>query len=271
MKEYLLDVLQKTKFLNFTFRVYEWLKLANLRYLMPNITTWRKGSPDGLPLPPLKLIVLVSGVPSIAAFLIGGDKAAQNIRDLLVKNNLKIEEQSSILDFGCGCGRVIRYWHSLPNVNVHGSDYNPELINWCRKELKFAQFQTNQLEPPLAYPDESFDLIYALSVFTHLPEPLQFAWMQELCRVLKPKGHLLFSTHGEANFDLLTEIEKKQFKANQLVVRYEEVSGTNLCATFHPVQYIYEELAQGFDVVDFVFQGAYGNGKQDITLFQKSS
>ena len=52
----------------------------------------------------------------------------------------------------------------------------------------------NPLHPPLVYPGEAFDLVYAFSVFTHLPESIQFSWMRELSRVLKAGGYLAIST-----------------------------------------------------------------------------
>ena len=73
----------------------------------------------------------------------------------------------SILDFGCGCGRVVRWWRDLP-AEIHGSDFNPTLVRWCRENLPFGVFEVNRPEPPLPYPDDSFDLVYALSVLTHL-------------------------------------------------------------------------------------------------------
>jgi ubiquinone/menaquinone biosynthesis C-methylase UbiE len=109
----------------------------------------------------------------------------------LQRNNLPIENFQTMLDFGCGCGRVIRNWRSLQGVNIYGSDYNHELIAWCDENLSFAHFDSNDLAPPLSYESNKFDLIYALSVFTHLPEELQLTWLQELTRVLQPGGYLL--------------------------------------------------------------------------------
>jgi SAM-dependent methyltransferase len=55
---------------------------------------------------------------------------------------------------------------------------------------------TNRLDPPLPYPDERFDLVYALSVFTHLTESQQRSWSAELHRVTRTCGYVLFTTHG---------------------------------------------------------------------------
>ena len=74
----------------------------------------------------------------------------------------------AILDFGCGVGRVTRHFRSTCQAQLFGTDINESLINWCQQNLKFGQFQVNPLTGKLAYEDQQFDMIYALSVFTHL-------------------------------------------------------------------------------------------------------
>ena len=95
------------------------------------------------------------------------------------------KQVDSVLDFGCGCGRVTRYWSGFAG-SVAGSDIDGPAVAWCRSNLAFARFEQNRLEPPLAFERESFDLVYALSVFTHLTGELQLAWRDELRRVLRP-------------------------------------------------------------------------------------
>ena len=63
-----------------------------------------------------------------------------------------------------------------------GTDYNEDSIRWCQRTLRFAEFVKNDLHPPLRWPDEKFTFVYACSVFTHLEESLQHAWMRELRR-----------------------------------------------------------------------------------------
>jgi len=244
-------------------------KIVKPHALCHNIRYWSGIAPDSLPIPPLKLIVLVAGTPRISWFLESGKLAAWSILDTLRKNGLNIDNFQTILDFGCGCGRVIRRWNSLERANIYGADYNPELTDWCRRKLTFAQFETNQLFPPLSYSDEKFDFIYALSVFTHMREALQLLWINELSRVIRPGGYLLITTHGEPYFEKLTREEQKELKTGRLIVRCEEASGTNLCSVYHPVKYVQEKLAKGFEVVDFIPEGAKGNPSQDIFLLRK--
>jgi SAM-dependent methyltransferase len=225
---------------------------------------------DGLPLPPPQLIVRVAGTSDASWFLEGGQLAAEGIQAALERTGRPIAGLGSILDFGCGCGRVTRRWRALRGVEIHGSDANAEAIEWCRVNLPFGDFEMNGLAPPLVYADDSFDAIYALSVLTHLPEKLGLAWRDELRRVLRPNGLLIVSTHGAVYREKLTEVERGHFDRGELVVRWESAAGTNLCAAYHPEPYIRSRLAEGFELVEHVPRGAAGNPHQDLTvLFKK--
>jgi len=176
-----------------------------------------------------------------------------------------------ILDFGCGCGRVTRFWSARNNARIFGTDYNQRLIEWCQRNLPFAEFSANQLTPPLTYRDNQFDLIYAFSVFTHLTEDLQKLWMMELTRVLMPGGHLLLSTHGKSYLHRLTDEERLRFAAGDLVVKNNvSAPGSNTCSAYHSAEFVLHRLAGDLQVVDFISEGARGNPHQDLYVLRKS-
>ncbi|MDX6513303.1 MAG: hypothetical protein QOE36_2807, partial [Gaiellaceae bacterium] len=187
------------------------------------------------------------------------------------RQGLSPEELRSLLDFGCGCGRVTRRWVDLHGPEICGSDRDERAIEWCRTNLPFARFERNGLEPPLAFDDARFDLVYALSVFTHLTADLQHRWIVELGRVIRPAGLLLLTTHGESYADGLHADERRRFEGGELVVRWEEVAGTNLCGAYHPERWVRERLARGFEVIDFEPQGARGNPRQDLYVLRRLS
>ena len=224
----------------------------------------------GLPIPPGKLIYLVLGSEDVSWFLSSGKLGVESMQDILNKNGLLLDEFEAILDFGCGAGRVMRHLHNINGPALFGTDYNPELIAWCHKNLKFADFQTNPLVGSLEYKDECFDFIYALSVFTHLSEPQQDFWIKELCRVLKPGGYLFITVHGREFYlpQILTE-DRERFLQGELVVYGGDEEGSNICTAFHPEEYVRQKMAKGLIVVDFVPEGAAGNPRQDVYLFQK--
>jgi SAM-dependent methyltransferase len=174
----------------------------------------------------------------------------------------------TVLDFGCGVGRVLRHWSGVTGPVLHGTDYNPELIDWCRRNLRFARFNVNALTGRLSYAAGTFDLIYALSVFTHLTPEQQDSWMTELRRILKPGGHLLISTHGEHYVPNLPLEGQDAFRKGQRVTIAGEHAGTNTCAAYHPPASVREQLAAGFEIVDFIAEGAKGNPRQDYWLLR---
>jgi SAM-dependent methyltransferase len=265
VKNALLRLLGRAGLLAPAYRTYERFRAARLR--RPPEPT----AADGLPVPPARLIVRVAGTPDPAWFLESGRLAAQSISGALERAGTPMDSVASVLDFGCGCGRVIRNWAQL-DARVAGSDLSGEAIEWCRENLAFARFETNGLSPPLAFDSTSFELAYALSVLTHLPEAIQHQWMDELVRVVRPGGFLLLTTHGERYLERLDEDERRRFRAGELVVRWGEVPGTNLCTTFHPPSWVREHLLpHGFEELEHAPEAATGNPHQDLFLLRRAS
>ena len=244
------------------FRMREWWRgLQRDRHL--------SRSADGFPLPPAKLIVLVTGSADSTWYTEGGKLGAESICRTLLDAGVSPAQFQSVLDFGCGCGRVIRHWRPLTGARLHGADQNGDLVEWCRQNLPFAEFQSNTLEPRLDYTDRTFEFAYALSVFTHMPEDLQQPWMNELWRILRPGGYLLITTQGDEFLPKLTETERASYGAGRIVVRYGQAAGSNLCSVYHPEPYVRQRLAGGFSMVLSRPRGASGNGNQDIYLLRK--
>lgn len=232
-----------------------------------------RGAPDGLPVPPLRFIWLVMGSIDISAFLeTGRVHAHELIAPLLERNNLSMQNFGRVLDFGCGCGRIARHWQSLRGVELWGTDYNSRQIDWCRRNLPFAHFEVNSLAPPLPGEPERFDFVYARSVFTHLSEPLQFAWIRELNRVLRPGGVFLFTVSGDFFMTSLTPDELRRYQDGQLIVRAAEHAGRNHCAVYHPPPYVRQRWAQyGFEIIDSLPGGQVRYAHQDTYLARKTS
>jgi SAM-dependent methyltransferase len=229
------------------------------------------GAPDGLPIPPTRLILLTILSREVSWFLRSGRMGRDSILHVLQRNGLSIADFDAILDFGCGCGRIMRYWKTLDGPQLRGTDYNPDLISWCRKKLNgYAEFDTNELEPPLIYEGERFDFVYTISVFTHLPESLQRAWIDELGRIIKPGGFLFMTVHGDSRLFQLDAEERERFRSGQLVVKRGSVAGTNWCAAYHPERYVRDHLAADFKVIDFVPRGSRDTD-QDAYLLKKGT
>jgi SAM-dependent methyltransferase len=260
-----LDVFDKLHLARPAVRAYELALAARSKLESPELEV-----ADGLPLPPARLRAQVGPSHADATFFFrSGREHAELIRDLLRDAGTAVEDVDAILDWGCGCGRVLRHWAALPSTHVHGCDIDRRMVKWCARHLSFADVATTGISPPLPYGSATFGLVYAFSVFTHLTEGLQRAWIAECGRVLKPEGYLLISTLGEhyASLDRLTESELESFRNGNVVVLYERSAGTSLCSAYHPPQYVRDKLGAGFDYVSF--RPAADAGRHDIHLFRK--
>jgi SAM-dependent methyltransferase len=228
--------------------------------------------PDGLPLPPDELIAQVSGIRVPEEFIAGGAIGRDVITAVLARNGVRVAELGAMLDFGVGCGRVARHWAGL-DVDVHGCDYNGELVEWCRRNLSHVTARSNGLDPPLPYDDERFDLVYALSVFTHLTKSQQRSWIAELRRVTRPGGLVLFTTHGPSFAFGDPAWPPAEIRARladgELVVVLPEHAGRNACTAIHPRSWVQEQMLTGLELLEFCENGAAMNGGQDLYLARR--
>jgi SAM-dependent methyltransferase len=101
-------------------------------------------------------------------------------------------EGKRVLDFGCGAGRTLRQF--LPDAEtaeIWGTDIDEASIGWLQENLcpPLNAWRAHAL-PPLGLEHGTFDLIWAVSVFTHLTSN-STAWLLELHKLLKPGGYLI--------------------------------------------------------------------------------
>jgi SAM-dependent methyltransferase len=111
---------------------------------------------------------------------------------------LNLRTVGAIFELGCGTGRLLRHFRGIHGIRLVGSDTNPECIAWCRDNIAGPEYHCNEVTPPLPFAAENdFDLVYAYSVFTHIPTDFQVAWLQEIRRILAPRGFFLCTVLGE--------------------------------------------------------------------------
>jgi ubiquinone/menaquinone biosynthesis C-methylase UbiE len=176
-----------------------------------------------------------------------------------------------ILDWGCGPGRIIRH---LPQVigngcEFFGTDYNKKSIDWCSKNIPDIEFNNNTLEAKLPYKDNTFDVIYGLSIFTHLSEKMHDDWYHELYRVLAKDGIILLTTQGDNYIHKLAEKEQEAYQAGKLVVRGKVKEGHRTYSAFHPKAFM-EKLFKNATIVDHVETKPEGSWiPQDIWMVKK--
>jgi SAM-dependent methyltransferase len=152
-----------------------------------------------IPVPPPEFRALVNGEPIDEAL------HAQIGLELfhLLRDRCNLEPSSTVLDIGCGCGRVATPLADYLGDGVyHGVDIVLPMVKWCRKNITVRHPNFHFHHADLAntfyrgrgrradryvfpFPDQTFDVVFATSVFTHLVPASAHQYAREIARVLK--------------------------------------------------------------------------------------
>jgi len=237
------------------------------------------------PLPKEELIFLVNGHWDKRQFAQTRAAAVPAIIGFLDEAGIDYRGFDTILDFGCGCGRILAGWeHRLPPAaTLLGCDINPKLVEFCSANIPFARTWVSSYLPPLRQiADASVDFVYAASVFTHTTRAAANKWAVEMKRVIKPNGILMVSFSGSYFAKWLAEVAPKGWEELNKTGFYCHVHGTakrttlgsNDYAVFMTPQFV-ERLFAGFHRL-WEFQGLLRGSHafastQDVAIFQRHS
>lgn len=164
--------------------------------LVDPIMTRRVRSGSSAPLPPRRLRARV-GEPDAQSFAKSGEHVAREVAEILAAAGRPLHGFSSIWDLGAGSGRVVTRLPVSPAARLVASDVDLEACRWLATHHPRIEARAVQSEPPSPFPTDSFDLVIAISVFTHLDEAGGDRWLSEIARVLQPGGLALLTTMGE--------------------------------------------------------------------------
>lgn len=173
-----------------------------------------------IPLPPPELLYQVSRDSNQQNFLQSSLGMVHTLKHNL-SEYVDFNTSLRFLDFGCGVGKVLIGLREHENLDLYGCDVDAKVIKWCSENLRASTYQNN-IFPPLSYPDNYFDVINAVSVFTHLNLEMQIRWAWELYRVLKPGGYLHFTVHGLPYFGLFAYVAKTRSITDLKIHSFEE-------------------------------------------------
>jgi ubiquinone/menaquinone biosynthesis C-methylase UbiE len=102
---------------------------------------------------------------------------------------LDLRSSAKVLDFGCGVGRqLLHFRRNYPGLTLHACDVNDRSIQYLQSAYPTVESYTSAFSPPLKYPDLNFDLIYSVSIFSHLNIRDHELWLRELARITRGGG-----------------------------------------------------------------------------------
>jgi SAM-dependent methyltransferase len=180
---------------------------------------------NGVPYPPLELAQRVCcldgrGDPYRAYERLGAEAKAALVQMLPPDWSF---DGKRVLDFGCGAGRTLRHFlDEARRGEFWGADIDAASIAWLERSLTPPLHAVrNRPDPPLGLDYGRFDLIWALSVFTHLTDS-SHAWLLELHKLLKPHGLLIATYMGRWNGAIFTDEPWDEDRVGMNVLRPDQ-------------------------------------------------
>jgi ubiquinone/menaquinone biosynthesis C-methylase UbiE len=139
----------------------------------------------------------------LQSYLNGGKRDFEMMMKILGEVGYQVEPGHVILDFGCSTARILRWFkEDSAKAEFWGVDIHAGDIAWCKINLSPPfKFATTTMQPHLPFEDNTFDMIYAGSLFTHIDDQAD-SWFLELRRVLKPEGLAYVTIHDEHTIEI---------------------------------------------------------------------
>jgi ubiquinone/menaquinone biosynthesis C-methylase UbiE len=143
-------------------------------------------------------------------FFRSGKEAADTVVRLMEINGYPREREKA-LDFGCGVGRVTRFFahHFAEVVGIDVADTMVTKARELNAAITNCTFMVNDKENLELFRDNSFDLVYSYIVLQHVPSRQAIdTYVAEFLRILKPNGLLLFQL--PASLPLLIRLQPRR-------------------------------------------------------------
>ncbi len=125
-----------------------------------------------------------------------------------VIEDLECQPGEAVLEVGVGTGLSLPLYD--PSVKVTGIDISEHMLEIARKRKARQKLDNVELHvmnaQEMAFPDDSFDKVVAMYVASVVPDPV--ALVEEMRRVCKPGGQLIFVNHFNSSNPVISRIEK---------------------------------------------------------------
>ena len=124
-------------------------------------------------------------------------RESANMFRTIVEKDLGLNGSKSVLEFASGYGCVTRHLLQTGRSNLVSCDIHAEANDFIATEMGVTAMESSPIPEEFSTGGRRFDLVFALSFFSHMPKATWTRWLKALFNVLAPGGHLIFTTHGQ--------------------------------------------------------------------------
>jgi hypothetical protein len=216
---------------------------------------------------------------AVRSYFQGGEWNAAEVEKVLRDHGFSLGDARSLLEFACGWGRVTRHLiHLVDPARITVSDIDPRAVDFVRRELGVRGFYSTSGADELVH-DRRYDVIVAVSLFSHLPPAHWGPWLRRLGGLLDEDGVFLFSTLGMHAFEVnVPQADWGGFSRVTEGFFYSEANETRgrLSADHYGTAYVDDTFVRNAAAERFpgrfvAFCPQALNGFQDVYLLQRTS
>lgn len=155
-----------------------------------------------------------------------------------------------VLDFGCGAGRTLKHFlDDAQEGEFWGVDIDATSVELLRETVcPPLHVMRSDYMPPLELESDSFDLIWTISVFTHLTDS-SLPWLLELHRLLKPGGILIATYMGRWTSELLAGEPWDEDRIGMNVLRHNHPAADGAPLVLISDWWLREHWGRAFEVL----------------------
>jgi len=125
---------------------------------------------------------------------VGGDYERIGVLEHALLRGNGLRPESSVVDVGCGSGRLASQLRRYPDLRYVGTDVVPALLDYARRRVGRPDFRFEKADSiRLPVGEAEADLVVFFSVFTHLLHEESYVYLAEAHRALRPGGRVIFS------------------------------------------------------------------------------
>lgn len=147
-----------------------------------------------------------TGSKSITRYYLSGVRSFLPIAAGAQREGVRLDQNVKVLDFGCGVGRqLLHFTRKYPAPAFFACDIDDTAVAFIQKNYPRVSAYTSKFSPPLRYETGFFDMVYSVSIFSHLNMEDQAIWLKELARVTRPGGFCFLTTEGLPTLRLFCE------------------------------------------------------------------
>lgn len=201
---------------------------------------------------------------AIENYFEGGAKTTLILKNLINELFPQQKESMSLLEFASGYGRLTRHFaRLLPDIDCIACDIHQEAVDYIHSFGGKAILSSTL--PEAFVTGQQFDVVFALSFFTHMPRKTWGRWLQVLSEQVAPGGVLIFTTHGQPSLKLMgvPPFNSEGFWFGEFSDQ-DDLSSADYGNTATSFNYVYRQLA-GTPLSLIRFQEA-GFGYQDLYI-----